>query len=316
VNLPEAIENYISHQRSLGMVFRTQAGILTRLGRALGSIEVDRIDATSVQMHLYSAPPPSRPGQFATMNGFFRFALQRRLLAESPLPIEKPTKPPYSKPYIYSPGEIRRLLDASEALEEWQPTRLSLLPQLSMRTLILLLYGAGLRISEATSLTLDDLDLLKARLLVRNAKFGKSRRLPIGPKLCEALRIYVKARNSLGRHPPPTPAVFVKRSGDPASRFAADLSFAVVRGMAGIKRTDGAFFQPRLHDLRHTFAVHRLVAWYKAGANVQLLLPKLSTYLGHVGLAETQHYLTMTPELLREANLRFENYAAPEDYNA
>ena len=316
MNLPEAIQNYINHKRSLGMVFRTQAGVLTRMGKAMGPIEVDRVDSTSAKMYLNSTPPPSRPGRFATMNGFFRFARQRRLLAASPLPIEKPTKPPYAKPYIYSPGEIRHLLDASEVMKDDQPNRFSLLPPLSMRTLILLLYGAGLRISEAISLTLADLDLPKARLLVRNAKFGKSRLLPIGPKLSEALRSYVKARNSLGRHPPSTTAIFVSRSGEPAARFGAEISFAKVRGRAGITRSDGAFFQPRLHDLRHSFAVHRLVAWYKAGANVQLLLPKLSTYLGHVGLAETQHYLTMTPELLREANLRFENYAAPEDYNA
>jgi len=75
-----------------------------------------------------------------------------------------------------------------------------------------------------------------------------------------------------------------------------------------MRRQDGAYFQPRLHDLRHTFAVHRLVAWYRQGADVQLLLPKLSTHLGHIGLAETQHYLTMTPDLLREAGQRFETY--------
>jgi site-specific recombinase XerD len=86
----------------------------------------------------------------------------------------------------------------------------------------------------------------------------------------------------------------------------------MVRSHLGLRREDGAYFQPRLHDLRHTFAVHRLVAWYRQGADVQLLLPKLSTYLGHIGLAETQHYLTMTPDLLREAGRRFESYAAVE----
>ena len=79
-----------------------------------------------------------------------------------------------------------------------------------------------------------------------------------------------------------------------------------------MRRHDGAYFQPRLHDLRHSFAVHRLVAWYRQGADVQLLLPKLSTYLGHIHLAETQHYLTMTPDLLCEAGRRFESYAALE----
>jgi integrase len=78
---------------------------------------------------------------------------------------------------------------------------------------------------------------------------------------------------------------------------------------AGIRRADGRRFQPRLHDLRHTFAVHRLTSWYQQKADVQRLLPQLSTYLGHTSLSCTQVYLSMTPELLREASACFEHYA-------
>ena len=85
-----------------------------------------------------------------------------------------------------------------------------------------------------------------------------------------------------------------------------------VRRHAGIRRADGAYFQPRLHDFRSSFAVHRLVTWYQQEANVQKLLPRLSTYLGHVSIQSTQVYLKMTPELLREANCRFERYALSE----
>jgi len=81
---------------------------------------------------------------------------------------------------------------------------------------------------------------------------------------------------------------------------------------AAVSRHDGGRYQPRLHDLRHTWAVHRLVAWYQDGADVQRLLPALATYLGHVHIAATQCYLTMTPELLQAASLRFEQYAQPE----
>lgn len=82
-----------------------------------------------------------------------------------------------------------------------------------------------------------------------------------------------------------------------------------IRKKAGIKRADGGRYQPRLHDIRHTFAVHRLVSWYEEGANVQMLLPFLSTYLGHTTLAATSVYLSMTDDLLQEANMRFEHYA-------
>jgi integrase/recombinase XerD len=94
--------------------------------------------------------------------------------------------------------------------------------------------------------------------------------------------------------------------------YTAERYFRILRSRIGIRRSDRAYFQPRLHDLRHSFAVHRLVAWYRQGADVQLLLPKLSTYLGHISLAETQHYLTMTPDLLREAGRRFETYVGAE----
>lgn len=85
--------------------------------------------------------------------------------------------------------------------------------------------------------------------------------------------------------------------------------FATLRRAAGIHRTDGGRFQPRLHDLRHSAAVHRLVAWYRSGADVQTLLVKLSAYLGHVNLEATQKYLTWTPELRQQASARFARHA-------
>jgi integrase len=201
-------------------------------------------------------------------------------------------------------------LDAAPALDFRHPKsgQLPGIAAATFRTLILLLYGAGLRVSEAVALTVDDLDLSAATIIVRNTKFFKTRLLPIGPKLLTTLRSYSGERLAHCGQASPGSAFFVGRRG-PISRQTADHYFRIVRRRVGIARYDGAYFQPRLHDLRHTFAVHRLVAWYRQGADVQLLLPKLSTYLGHIGLAETQHYLTMTPELLREAGRRFENYA-------
>jgi integrase len=95
------------------------------------------------------------------------------------------------------------------------------------------------------------------------------------------------------------------------THLTAELAFKRIRYEAGVKRTDGFYFQPRLHDFRHTFAVRRLVTWYREGKNVQRLLPHLATYLGHVSIRETSRYLTMTKELLDEASHRFELYASP-----
>jgi integrase/recombinase XerD len=102
---------------------------------------------------------------------------------------------------------------------------------------------------------------------------------------------------------------FVGREGGPLHEATIRRAFARLRTRAGVARTDGARYQPRLHDLRHAYAVHRVTDWYRRGADVQTLLPALSTYLGHVTVNATQVYLTMTPDLLQQANQRFERYA-------
>ena len=109
--------------------------------------------------------------------------------------------------------------------------------------------------------------------------------------------------------PPKQPRCSSTRSATPVTRQQAERAFRRLREQAQIHRTDGSRYQPRLHDLRHSFAVHRLIQWYRQGADVQRLLPNLSTYLGHRNLSGTQRYLTMTAELLQLAGERFEQYA-------
>jgi site-specific recombinase XerD len=177
--------------------------------------------------------------------------------------------------------------------------------------LILLLYGAGLRISEALSLRLTNVDLTAGLLTIRESKFYKTRLVPMGPDLADAVGQYVAQRAKA--HPTQLDGeLFLTRTGTPVVRHTAENVFSRLRVRAGVLRHDGGRYQPRLHDLRHAFAVHRLVSWYRQGADVQRLLPQLATYLGHVHIAATQRYLTLTPELLHEASQRFERYAREE----
>src|SRR5208282_3728570 len=119
-------------------------------------------------------------------------------------------------------------------------------------------------------------------------------------------------RSSAGRTRTDDTPLFGTHKGDPILRQTAELVFKRLREEAGVSRSRDARFQPRLHDFRHTFAVVRLVTWYREGKNVQRLLPHLTTYLGHLRIMETQHYLTMTTELLQQASLCFERYARTE----
>ena len=316
MTIAQIIEEYVTVKRATGLRFRSAATILRTFARVAGVMEINDVTQETVRAFLKGSGPITSGWhqKHYTLAGLFRFAMQRGLVSASPVAYRLPKRPAYATPYIYSEEELRRMLDATSALDRPHPKngQPATIPALTFRTLILLLYGAGLRLGEALALTLDDVDLHTNMLLVRNTKFFKTRLVPIGPKLSLSLDLYADKRMAVIRRPPTRNAFLLRRDGIPISLYTAERYFRILRSLIGLRRSDGAYFQPRLHDLRHSFAVHRLVAWYRQGADVQLLLPKLSTYLGHVSLAETQHYLTMTPDLLREAGRRFETYVGME----
>jgi site-specific recombinase XerD len=171
------------------------------------------------------------------------------------------------------------------------------------------MYGAALRISEVLSLTVGDVDLANRILTIRDSKFFKTRLVPIGPKTGQLLGEYAKRRAGLVHSTRPDDRFFLDRNAKALPIHKPERAFKQIREHAGLHREGGPRCQPRLHDLRHTSAVHRLTMWYREGENVQKLLPQLSVYMGHTHLAATQVYLTMTPELLHEASVRFEHYA-------
>jgi integrase/recombinase XerD len=164
------------------------------------------------------------------------------------------------------------------------------------------------KIIEVLRLTLQDVDLDGAVLCIRESKFYKSRLVPLGADLNEAMRRYARQRNQACGNEPAAP-FFCFRDGRPLTQSAVRGAFRRQRILANVRRDGGPTCQPRLHDLRHSGTVHRLTAWYRSGADLQLLLPQLATYLGHIDLAATQRYLTLTPDLLDEASKRFEAYA-------
>jgi integrase len=230
-------------------------------------------------------------------------------VAVTPLPTLVPKRPPAFVPYIYSQEELRRLLQQTAVS---QCRRHQIEPE-TLHAILLLLYGAGLRVGEAVAMKCIDVDLGHALVTIRRTKFDKSRLVPVGPKLCQALAAHARRRGKgAGRTEDDLP-FFVGRRGRQIDLCTLASSFRRLRAAANVCRSDGAYFQPRLHDLRHTFAVHRLLTWYREGADVQKLLPQLSVYLGHKSLASTQVYLSMTPALLQEAGVRFERYVWKEN---
>jgi len=176
----------------------------------------------------------------------------------------------------------------------------------------LLLYGTGMRVSEALGLQLGDVDLRQRIITVRNTKFYKARLVPVGPRLNEELAAHLDRRCSLAVPAGEASAFLSSSKGGRLFYEHISAMFQCVRRAAGIASPAGELRPPRLHDLRHTAAVHRVEAWYREGKNVQRLLPLLATYLGHVSIASTQRYLQMTPQLLQQASQRFAMYALQE----
>jgi integrase/recombinase XerD len=313
MKLANLVEEYIAFKRAKGMRFDTEAVTLRHFSRRLGPVDVVQVSSEAVLAFLYRFPAvtSSWHHNHATLTAFYRYAIAREHIKTSPLPTILPKGPVYAQPYIYSSDEIKALLDSSRILNK-KIHRFGDFCVTTFQTLLLLLYGTGLRLSEALALTMADINLADCLLIVRKSKFFKSRLVPIGPKLTALLKSYVdgprKSHGQLQRDS----SLFLNRRGKALDRETAERYFGFIRHHAGVRRTDGAYFQPRLHDFRSSFAVHRLVAWYRQGADVQKLLPQLSSYLGHVSIVSTQVYLKMTPELLREANRRFERYALSE----
>jgi integrase/recombinase XerD len=306
MNLQRLIEQYIAFQQSLGTSFQYDAITLRAFGRALGGrARVADVCPQQVEAFLGKARPVTITWhtKLSRLRAFFRYAESRGYVAAAPLPRVIPKRPPPFVPYIFSHEELRRLLRVIDA-----DRRNSCLEPATMRTLILLLYGAGLRVREAVGLTRADVDFDASVLTVRNTKFGKTRLVPFGPQLGQALARYA----ARGRAPRAEAPFFTTRMGTGVKPDTLQHNFRILCDGAGIRRTDGAQEQPRLHDLRHTFAVHRLTSGYRQGADVQRLLHLLSVYLGHVHIRHTQVYLSMTPELLHEAGRRFERYAGKE----
>lgn len=209
------------------------------------------------------------------------------------------------KPYIYTRTQIRSVMAAAKKIGPPKSFR-----PMVFSTVIGLLYNTGLRISEAMKLTLEDVNLKRCVLTIRETKFRKSRYVPISSSTAKALANFLDKRQHAGYSTDPAKPVFINANTGHAYGTVriCELFLEILRSLKlrGPKGEKG----PRLHDLRHSFAVQRLLAWYRQGADLPAKLPLLTTYLGHASVIYTEIYLQATAELLQEAGKRFRNYCS------
>jgi integrase len=295
-----ALERYVSMRQGLGYKYRNQARDLSDF---VSFMEARRATTITTKLALAWATLPPRSSVSSAMRltvvrGFARHVASMDPKTEVP-PNGIFARPRRPKPYIYSDREINALLAAALALPP-----IDGLNRWTYHHLFGLIVVTGMRLSEATGLQRPDVDLKEGVLTVRQAKFGKSRLLPVHPATRAALRSYAERRDRyLGSRCGPH-FFAAERGGGLLKEYVHRVFWRLSREI-GLRRP-GDSTGPRVHDLRHTFAMRTMLGWYREAANVEEKLPALSTYLGHTCVRDTYWYLSACPDLMQEAVRRFD----------
>ena len=305
--LREAIHEYIDMRRKLGFKLNSARRALLAFATFM---EQQQVPFITVELALAWAQQPAdaQPSSWAQRLGYVRVFARHRKAADARTEVPPsgllPFQPRRARPYLYTDDEIRKLLQAALDMPHAYE-RCALNPCL-YHCLFGLLIVAGLRVGEACNLELRDVDVDAAVLTVRGAKFGRDRLVPLHASTCEVLADYITRRERHWQGRPVTPFLFVSSRGQRLDQANINRTFHKLSRLIGLRgKTDS--HGPRLHDMRHSFATKTLVNWYRHDQDPERLLPVLSTWLGHVKVADTQWYLEASPALMREAMRRLES---------
>lgn len=303
--LAASIAAFIQKRQLSGSDYRSQAQLLGYFDRFLVEQRLRQPRLTRLICERYEEllgrlAPRGRENRFCVVRQFAQYLATRD--PQSYVPDALPSLPHRATflPHIFAPEQVGAILEAASQL----PPPESLRPY-TYRTLFGLLYSTGIRVGEAFALNIEHFFADERRLYVAEGKFRKSRWLVLSVSAAQAVQRYLDRRMRRSPNAPDSPLLINERSGR-LCHPTVHSTYRQLLQQCGIKTDKGP--GPRLHDLRHTFAVHRLLAWYRAGTDVNARLPALATYMGHVDIASTHIYLQPTTELLGEVNRRFHNH--------
>ncbi len=301
-DLQTALDEYLTIRRILGFKLRDEGSVLPQF---LNFIENKGASFITTDMALQWATQPKNvlPAHWARrlsmVRIFARFCSAMDLRTQIPpkglLPFRYHRKPPY----IYSDIEISRLLKAASRLRSENGLRAA-----TYATVFGLIAATGMRISEPIALDREDVNLTRGILTIRRTKFGKSRLIPVHSSTIDKLIKYNKLKSHIFPRPNSS-SFFLSERGIRLTHWSARHTFIKLsREIALREQCDS--HGPRLHDLRHTFAVKTLIKWYRSGVDVERHLPELAAYLGHKHVNDTYWYISAVPELLRFATIRLD----------
>lgn len=291
MRLSKAVAIYVEVKRAQGLHYGQAAAILDRFVRCVGDKHLTRIKKVHVRAFVSNgntANDNTWIARYRLVRAFLEYWRLRGQIKALPLPPRRRETPRTFLPYIYTRAELGRMLKAAAVVPgRKRPTAVD---PFTFRTLLMFLYGTGVLINEALGLLCSDVDLKEDLLILR--RFGKSRRIPIGRDVHVILRDYLRSPVRKQHH---NAVLFLNMGGRPIGYMAIYKPFRRLCQYEGIARRDAGRYQPRIRDLRFTFAVHRLTSWYKQGVNIERMLLQLSDYLGETD-SSMEKYLAMTPE--------------------
>jgi site-specific recombinase XerD len=302
-DLNTALQEYLTIRRHLGFKLRKEGSLLLKFVRFLqeeGASSITRDLALRWAMQ----PADAHPSWWAIRLRMVRLFAQYQSAADPRTEVPPqgllPHKYHRKAPHIYSDEEIKQLTEAAKEL----PSKNGLRPH-TYSTLFGLLAVTGMRMNECISLQRKDVDLTQGILTIVQAKFGKSRLLPLHRSTHRVLQQYECRRNQICPNPQ-DPNFFLSDSGSRLTDCTVRYTFIKISRQIGL-RGPLDNHGPRVHDYRHAFAVRTLLNWYRNGVDVEREMPKLATYLGHTHVDDTYWYLSAIPELMHLAMKRMEN---------
>lgn len=302
-------KEYLAYRRSLGFELRSSEYVLLDFAAFADQVQPGQSLTNDLALRWATRSERHssryRATRLSIIRGFARFLVARDGEGEVPDLRALPGRFRRHQPHIYTDEQVHELLHAASCLRPVYALR----PHV-YGALFGLLASTGLRISEALALRRQDADLGRHVLRIKNTKFRKSRLVPIHSTVADHLRSFATCRD---REPDARVSdwFFVGR-GKPLPYSTVRTTFRKLADQLEWQ-SNGTLPRPRIHDLRHTFAVRRILEWYRDGVDVEHALASLSTYMGHGKLTDTYWYLTASGALLGVAGKRFERFVSPEE---
>jgi integrase/recombinase XerD len=289
VRVDQCVEIYIQKKRDCGYEYSSVGKLLRRFARFTGKVNISLVSGDYVMRFLSRAPISNNTWRMYAwqLRSFFTYWHGRLQIGNVPDVFVKPATAQTFVPYVYTRQEIRRLVDATIACQQAPKCTIS---PLTLKTLILFLYGTGIKIGDALALSDAHVNLTQRTIVVRGTSVLE-RTIPIGDDVRDLLRLYLK---SDGRARFGPGGLFLNTKGKCIPYGNVCQTFRRLRKLSGVRRSDSSY-QPRLHDLRHSFAVHSIANWNEAGLDLDHVLPILATYMGNLDMHGLERYLELSP---------------------